>query len=183
MNRVNWLVTSMFFVLLLVLVVGCVPNQDETTQGQPPVSQSTVSPYVLPEVGNSYPLPSPVPTLLYAFRQSKSGTVTVHGELLAMNPDDLPAHDDAIFLAPISGEEQVSTIPPIVVGGTLQADVHEATGEFVFTDVEPGLYAVVVLTISNAQIPARMSNGSFAILKIEESDRDHTIDLGTIRIP
>jgi hypothetical protein len=118
----------------------------------------------------------------YAFKTSEPGLVTIHGELLAMDPDNLPDPDDAIFLVPLP-DGQVTMIPSFEKGEVPQAEVDEVTGEFVFTNIEPGLYAVVILTISNAQIPARTEDGSFVILRIEEKDRDKMIDLGHIRIP
>jgi hypothetical protein len=118
----------------------------------------------------------------YAFETSEPGTVTIHGDLLAMDPDNLPDPDDAIFLVPLP-DSQVTMIPSFEVGEVPQAEVNEVTGEFLFTDIEPGLYSVVVLTMSNAQIPARTEEGNFVILRIEEKDRDETIELGYIRIP
>jgi hypothetical protein len=99
-----------------------------------------------------------------------------------MDPNNLPDPDDAIFLVPLP-DDQVTMIPPINPEDVPQADVNEVTGEFVFTDIEPGLYAIVVLTVTNAQIPARTEEGNFVIIRVEETDLDKTIELGYIRIP
>ena len=141
-------------------------------------SQGTFEESEDPEVS-----PIATPSLTpYVFETSEPGKVTIHGELLAMDPDNLPDPDDAIFLVPLP-DDQVTMIPPISPGEVPQADVNEVTGEFVFTNIESGVYAVVGLMITNAQIPARTEEGNFAIVRIEESDRNQTIDLGSIRIP
>lgn len=168
------------FFLLSACASSNLTSEEEPLDVNP---ESTLVPYASSAVDASYPTNSPVPTFVYVFRESKPGTVTIHGDLLAMDPDNLPAPDDAIFLVSIPEDVQVSSIPPIMFGETPQADVFESTGEFVFTDVEPGLYAIVVLTISNAQIPARMDDGSFAIIRVENADRDKTIELGSVHIP
>jgi len=99
-----------------------------------------------------------------------------------MDPDNLPDPNDGIFLVPLR-DGQVTMIPAFTVGEVPQADVDEVTGEFVFTNIESGLYAVVVMTVWNAQIPARTEEGNLVILRIEETDRNQTIQLGYIRIP
>jgi hypothetical protein len=74
-------------------------------------------------------------------------------------------------------------IPSFTIGEVPQADVDERTGEFQFTNIEPGKYIVMVLTIGNAQIPARTNEGNFAIVDIEESDRNQMIEVDYIRVP
>ena len=80
--------------------------------------------------------------------------------------------------------EGTKTIPPFSVGEVPQADVNEITGEFVFTDIQPGRYAVVVLSQSGAQIPARdYEEGNFAIITIVDKDIDRTVELGYLSFP
>lgn len=145
-----------------------------TTQPSTDASPLESSPHVSPLAAATQPP--------YVFAESKPETVTIHGELLATDPDNLPDPNDGIYLVPLP-DGQVTMIPPIAAGEVPQADVDEATGEFVFTNVEPGLYAVVVRTVSNAEIPARTEEGTFAILRIEEADRNQTIELGYIQVP
>lgn len=119
----------------------------------------------------------------YVFKTSSPGTATLHGILLVTDPMlSRPQDEDAIYLVPLVGED-VMTIPPFKVGEVPQAEVNEVTGEFTFTDIQPGRYAVVVLTVGDAQIPARFyEKNSFAIINIEDSDLGQTIELEYIFI-
>lgn len=120
-----------------------------------------------------------------AFKTSHPGTIAVHGVLLVLDPlTVLPDSNDAIFLVPIPSGEGITTIPPFKVGEVPQAEVDEATGEFMFTDILPGQYAVVVLEKGGSQIPARvLDSNSLSILTLKESDRDQTVELGYLRFP
>jgi hypothetical protein len=97
----------------------------------------------------------------------------------------LPDPNDAIFLVPLTtGDLSVSTIPMFVIGEVPQAEVDERTGEFVFTNIEPGTYAIVVVSLSGSQIPAHYFNdGSLAIVKIEEANLGQVIELGNLSFP
>ncbi|MBU0512075.1 MAG: hypothetical protein KKD28_00395 [Chloroflexi bacterium] len=178
MKKQIWMICFIFF---LSILTGCQSAGEVIATDQSGAS-STIDPYI-PPASDSYPLPESTPTRKpYVFKASELGTVTIHGELLAMDPNNLPDPNDAIFLVSIP-DDQVTTIPSIVVGEVPQADVDERTFEFVFTNIEPGLYAVMVLTLGNAQIPTRTEDGSFVIIRVEETDRDQTVELGYIRIP
>jgi hypothetical protein len=156
-----------------------------------PVSQAYPGPEAAyPGPGSAYPgLESAYPgsevtgpTLEpYAFRTSQPGTATLRGFLLVLDPMVLvPGLDDAIYLVPLTDNEGgPSTIPPIERGKVPQADVDERTGEFVFTDIRPGQYAVVIVTTGDSEVPARVyETSNLAIVTIKESDLDKTIDLG-----
>ena len=126
------------------------------------------------EQAASYPTPEP-----FVFPSSEPGNITIHGTLivksLMMMP---PGLDDAIFLVPLSPDDQIGTIPAFTVGEVPQATVDERTFEYTFTDIEPGMYAIVVLTIDGIQTPAKyFENGNRAILTLEESDRDQTVEV------
>ena len=131
--------------------------------------------------------PGPAPTLEhYVFKTSEPGTVSIHGLLNVMDPMMmLPDPNDAIFLVPLELEGAgPATIPNFVVGEVPQADVDERNGEFMFTNIQPGRYAVIVLTISGSQIPARtFFDGNLAIITVEDSDRGDTIELGDLSLP
>lgn len=119
------------------------------------------------------------PTLKpYTQETAKPGTAILHGLLLVTDPMiSRPDSDDAIFLVPLAGEGVIS-IPAFVVGEVPQAEVDETTGEFIFRDIKPGNYAVVVLTVGGSQTPARFyKDNSFAIIRVEESDLGRTIEL------
>ncbi len=155
------------------VATGEVMDMDSADDAPYPAGSAEEAPYAPPVA------PTRVP---YVFKTSEPGTVTVHGELLAMDPHNLPDPNDAIFLVPMP-DGQVTTMPSFVVGEVPQADVDESTGEFMFTNIQPGHYAIMVLTLGNAQIPTRTEEGSFVIIRVEEEDRDQTIELGYIRIP
>lgn len=136
-------------------------------------------PYVQPESGG---LPTLEP---YAFKTSEPGTVTLDGILAVMDPLVLmPASDDAVYLVALtSGEGAPSTIPPIEKGKTPQAEVDERTGEFRFTNIAPGQYAVVIVTLGGSEVPARnFDTGNFAIIKVTEADLNQIIDLGNLML-
>ena len=120
----------------------------------------------------------------YTFRTSTPGTATLHGELLVKDPDNaMPAPDDGIYLVPLPADQMVITVPTIAFAEDPQADVYERTGEFVFTDVQPGKYIVIVFTIYNGQIPARTTDGNLAVIDVKESDLGQTIELDYLTVP
>ena len=122
----------------------------------------------------------------YLFKTSEPATATIHGSLLVLDPQVMiPDPNDAIFLVQLSGgDESISTIPHFEIGDVPQAEVDERTGEFVIVNIQPGYYAIVVLTTQGSQIPAKYyENGSFAIVLIEESDIATTIELGYLSFP
>ncbi len=126
-----------------------------------------------------------VPTQPYPFKTSEPGHITIHGELVVTDPMVmLPAEDDAIYLVPIPEDQPLSTIPTFEPGTVPQADVDETIGEFVFTNIEPGQYAVVVETVSGAQFPAHFyQKDSYAIFKVDASQVDKTYELGLLSLP
>jgi len=148
------------FSFLAILLMGCQNSQIQDTR----IPTSPVEPY--------------------AFRTSKPGTVTLHGELVVKDPDNvMPALNDGIYLVPLPTDQMVITVPPISFGEVPQADVYERTGEFVFTDIQIGKYIVIVLTVYNGQIPARTEDGNLAVIDVKESDRDQTIELNYLMVP
>ncbi len=122
----------------------------------------------------------------YEFATSQSGFVTLHGLLVVRDPITiLPGPDDAVFLVPMDGEgEGVTGIPQFTVGEVPQADVDERTGEFVFIDIQPGKYAVVVVTKSGSQIPTRkMGDGTFSIFTFTVDQEDQIVEIGSLSLP
>ena len=120
----------------------------------------------------------------YPFKTSEPGTTTVHGLLVVLDPMTLiPAPDDAIYLVPLP-DAGITTVPQFEKGTVPQAEVDETTGEFTFTNIQPGSYAVVVITKGSAQIPTRFyTTGNFAIFTVEESQADTTIELDKLSLP
>jgi hypothetical protein len=145
------------FGLLVMLLVGC----------QNPQYQDT-----------SHPTPEP-----YKFRTSEPGTVTLHGKLIVMDPDNMPASNDAIYLVPLPVDQMVISVPSITFGEVPQADVNERTGEFVFTDLQPGKYIIMVVLINDQQVPARTQDEIMAVVDIKEADRGQTIEIKYLQVP
>lgn len=121
----------------------------------------------------------------YIFKTSNPGFFTIKGRLTVMDPMLMfPDLDDGIFLVPMDNQvESLTTVPQFVKGNVPQAEVDETTGDFVFTDINPGQYAVVVLTMNGQQVPARiLESESLAILTLEEGD-ETIIDLNYLMLP
>ena len=159
-----------FLFMIFLLMVGCTSTTKENKNVEIIDIKVTVQKQVLPT---------------YAFRTSEPGFTTVKGEMVVRDPTvSVPDPNDAIFLVPLSTSEMVASIPPFQVGEVPQADVDETTGWFQFTDITPGTYVLMVLTIGNAQIPARPFAGSgLVVVKVKQEDIDKTIDLGKVAIP
>ena len=122
----------------------------------------------------------------YKFRTSQPGTATLHGNLVVLDPTTLPAQNDAIYLVPIDQDNPgVLAIPQFTEGEVPQADVNEPTGEFMFTDIKPGRYVVVIVTIGGAQIPARAMNESrnLVVVNVDETFLDKITEIGTMSLP
>lgn len=121
----------------------------------------------------------------YVFKTSEPDTITIHGRLIVLDPMSiLPNPDDALYLVPMDPAAGITTIPQFEVGTVPQAEVDERTGEFVFTNIQPGTWAVVVMTKGGAQFPARnYQTKDYVILTIEESQRDSLIELGDLSLP
>ena len=128
---------------------------------------------------------SVVPTFEpYDFRESDPGFATLHGNMVVLDPlTILPGIDDAIYLVPMP-EEDLTTIPQFIEGEVPQAEVDERTGKFVFTNIKPGTYAVVVLSKGGTQFPThKMADNTYAIFTIDQADIDRIVELGSISVP
>ncbi|MCJ7536482.1 MAG: hypothetical protein MUO57_13205 [Anaerolineales bacterium] len=170
------IITLLVGTFMLLVAAGCQP--------------ATTSTEIVENVLNESPTAAPVqssPTIEpYEFAVSESGYITLHGLLVVRDPISLlPAPDDAIHLVPVGAEGQgVSGIPQFTVGEVPQADVDERTGEFVFVNIEPGKYAVVVVTKGGAQIPTRsMEDGAYSIMTFTAAEVDQTVELGSLSLP
>lgn len=172
-------------ILMLVFLAGC--SGAKSTQGvgitdikittEPNSSSTQVAPTRKPTIPSLEP---------YKFKKSDAGKITLHGILAVIDPITiLPASDDAIYLVPLDGESSgAMTIPQFTPGDVPQADVDERTGEFVFTNIEPGRYAVVVITQGGSQMPARkFDDKTLAIYNFDTSSQGKMVELGTLRLP
>ena len=162
--------------LFTTTLVAC----QQETLASPPTKMELVDIQVTDQL---YPAQAPESNI---FKTSQPGTASIHGFLIVTNPIGmLPDPNDAIFLVPLeSGGADPATIPSFVLGEVPQAEVNESNGEFTFKDIKPGRYAVIVLTLGGSQIPARTYKGrNLVIVKVEESDRGNTIELGDLSLP
>jgi hypothetical protein len=167
---VRFLISCLLFILI-VSQVACSGNSTEPTRQ-----------VVVGEIQVTITAPTQD---TYTFKTSDPGAITVHGDLIVLNPTAMvPASDDSIFLVPLPADEPISTIPQFEVGKVPQADVNETNGEFVFTNLQPGQYAVVVVTSGGAQIPVRnMGSSSYVIFTLDSSQADSTVDIGSLSLP
>jgi len=171
--------------LVILVLTGCQgANTPQTNTGVTDI-QITVPPTV--DSGGAKSTRAPIPTMEpFTFKASESGTVTLHGHLAVLDPVTiLPGPDDAIYLVPMNDtSEGANTIPQFTVGEVPQAEVDERTGEFTFQNIQPGRYAIVILTKGGSQIPAKMMDtGSLAIITVDKASIDQTVELGILRLP
>lgn len=179
-------------VILLLLVAGCSQQAVETTpEITTPQSESQ------PE--GAYPAPGdsntgyPAPATIVADESSNqnveeipvtAGTASIYGKLLVLDPDQaFPDPNDGIFLVPLPQTDSVTMIPTFQVGQVPQAQVDESSGEFLFTDIPPGQYIIMILTVHNTQIPARTETGQMAIIQVDETNLDTAIEVEYLQVP
>ena len=122
---------------------------------------------------------TPIPT--FQFATSQPNFATIHGKIEVLNPTTAAPKPDGIYLVPVHADGM--TIPQVIPGEMPQAEVNEVTGEFVFTNVKPGAYALTVITIIDVQLSVRSAeNNHPVILTIGESHIDQTVELGTVQV-
>ena len=170
LSRFKFYAAIIFMLFCSLFIFGCTPS---TTEPARDIS-----------VDNLQVL-SNTPTQPYTFKASDSDFITVHGILVVLDPMSMiPAHDDGVYLVPMPDDQSTTGIPQFEVGTVPQADVDETRGEFVFTNIKPGQYAVVVLTPGGSQIPIRYSDsGSYAIITLDSSQINTTVDIGRLTLP
>lgn len=166
--------------LLLLILAGC--QQSNSTTSEPEVAIADVQ-FVTPTTMQSQISPTLTP---YIFKTSEPGTVTIQSILVVVDPLlTIPDPDtpNPIFLVPLPDQE-ISTIPSFNVGEVPQAEVDDTTGLFVFQNIPPGKYVVMVIVRGGIQIPAHdYETGNLAVVTIEESDLGQTIKLDAVSIP
>jgi hypothetical protein len=165
-------VLSLFIILVSVaiLLVACSQKASEVTR------DVTI---------NNVQVTAATATQPYIFKTSEPGSITVLGTLILLNPLTLiPAPEDSVFLVSMPVDQPISGIPQFEVGKVPQAEVDEITGDFVFTNIQPGQYAVVVVTIGGAQIPVHyLGTSNYGIITLDASQVDTTVELGDLTLP
>lgn len=162
-----------FFLLTLILLIisstGCTGSSQGSNATQDPISTPTNAGFGLEP---------------YEFKVSDGGKVTLRGKFVLQSPMGLtPDSNDAIFLVPLEfGDSTIGSIPSFEKGTVPQAEVDERTGDFVFTNIEPGKYAIVILTKDGIQIPAKYFGGKegLVIFDVSQDDKDKTKEIGNI---
>jgi hypothetical protein len=119
-----------------------------------------------------------------ACQQSQKDSATLRGKLLVKDPDNaMPAHDNAIYLVPLTSDQTVIMSPTINFDTAIQAKVDNKTGKFVFSQIATGKYLMMIVTIYDTQIPAHTMDGNLAVVQVKDSDIGKTIDLGDFVVP
>lgn len=181
MNKSIYIIIAVSVVLLVI--TGCVSGDEksETSEAYPssPSQGDSVTPAYVEPYPFAYPTFEPHP-----FKTSEPGTVTVHGTLMIYYPEFSRPIDDGLFLVPLQdGGSTTEGITEIIIGETPQAEIDERTGEFYFTNIKPGLYALQVLTTGTAQVPVyNLNDDTNVILEIKNEDIDTFIELGYVKL-
>jgi hypothetical protein len=172
--------------VVLLLLVGC------SKPVETPQPSETAVPASTPTTFDS-PLPAPTPTLT-AFESplpagargpSSRDKAALSGLLILTSPELIAPQEDGLYLVEVDTESAALMVFPRVDPETsIQAEVDEVTGQFFFDNVDEGLYAFVVLTLTGQQLSAReLETGDAAILTVTENDLNTVIDIGRYRLP
>jgi hypothetical protein len=177
-NRGKIMVKKIIFVtaILMIFISGCSQLQVETPTVTPKPTDTIAPSQAQIEQTEE----------VYVFKTSQPGFFTIKGTLVVMDPMLMfPDLDDGIFLVPMDDQvESLTTVPKFEKGTVPQAEVDEVSGDFAFTNIDPGQYAIVVLTMNGDQVPARFyESESMAILTLEENDETQLIELGNLMFP
>ena len=178
-TRTHFIITTL---IVLLLASGCVNGEEknEISESYRPDSSQTDS--FTPAYIEPYPLVYPT-FEPYPFKTSEPGTVTVHGTLVIYYPEFSRPIEDGLFL--VASQDGINTfdgIPKIIVGETPQAEFDERTGEFYFTNINPGRYSLQVLTTGTAQVPVYNNDNTNVILEITDDDIDTIIELDHVKL-
>ncbi len=196
------MVTILRYLLLVIVLLGLVGCKSASpvatvtiTEENPVVTQSS-SPYPLGQSSNSsssstYPGPGsetssayPEPLQVKTVEQltiptPSSGKAVITGQLVSGDGQNKPLIID-IYLS-VASPASVAGQPPAVnfQQGTDPIATQElSTGRFLFADVTPGQYALVVLTVLG-EYPLKDSDGNIVSFTVNPGE---TKDLGVISI-
>lgn len=161
-------------IIVTFFLVGCTEKSSSTTIVQNGIENEN-------EMGSQEDKPDEV--LGKSTQDQKR--ITIEGRLIVKDPLMFaPDPNDAIYLVPLDSQENINTIPKFETGEVLQAIVDERNGDFIFSNIDPGIYAIVVLTMDGKQIPARFYNqGHLAIITLDQEDLGKVIEVELLTIP
>ena len=111
-------------------------------------------------------------------------SVVLKGQLFVKDPDvAFPKADNAIYLVPLASDQTVMAVPTIDPKTAIQAKVDNKTGKFVFSNVTPGKYLMMIITINNDQMPVSTVDGNMAVIDVTAAQLGKTIDLKNFVVP
>jgi hypothetical protein len=121
----------------------------------------------------------------YRFKTSNPGMATVAGTLVVINPlTTAPAPNDSIYLVTVDQSQGGLVMPEIETGNSIQADVNEQTGDFVFINVKPGSYIIMVKTLAGAEMPVhKMHENTLGVVTVTDADKDKIVPAGILSLP
>ncbi|OGO64254.1 MAG: hypothetical protein A2Z45_07000 [Chloroflexi bacterium RBG_19FT_COMBO_55_16] len=189
-----------FFLVIVstLFAAGCQSNTDP----KPPPAPSPTSAEVLPGVeGYPYPVPivftpvsnaydesypapeiTPVPIQLpesLVIPEPGKDTGIVVGQLVS-GPDNQPVLG-ALYLARTIKPDE-GDLPPIVAfsDSTDPLAVQDQTGRFLFTDITPGIYALVIWNPVTSTVIQDEGTEDYRLIEVKAGE---VTDLGTITLP
>lgn len=189
-----------FFVLLTLLISACSSNGQTATstaelQATVPTTLSAAYPYPYPvseatssidySGGPGYPVPETTPyfsTLPDALiiPTPEAGKGNVIGQALSPGPGGEPYYGSLYLARTIDSDKQ--GFPPIVAfsEATDPNAVQDKTGKFLFANVEPGTYALLIWSPVAGTVIQKPDSEDYLLLTVKEGE---TLDLGIIGIP
>lgn len=188
MNKLKY-VFILLTVLLLALSAACNSSNLQSTE-TPAMQEGAAYPVATTmsfKVDQAYPVaesPSPEPDTISNFvvPAPGAGTGVVIGQLLTPDLDGQPYITDLFLGDTIYGDGQKEA-PPIISFSETESLVgiqNKQTGEFVFSDVPPGEYALIVWTPIFSMVVLDQETQQEVIFEVQSGE---TIDLGAISIP
>lgn len=162
--------------VLKLVVIGLLLSACQFSQPAAVVTPSP-TPAVAPTQGPAAdPTPSLAPLLIPA---ASADSGVVHG-VLRREVQETPINEVDLYLAEIiPGDEEAMRVAGLDTNQAPHA-ITNANGEFVFTDVQPGEYALALVTpIGSMLIPDPKTPGRDVLFTVEAGQ---TIDLGTLSV-
>ncbi len=171
----------LFLVTSILVTMGCSAASKKKV-GPPTVSQVPVA---ASEASIETEIAKPVAAEgKRTFRQSNPGKATIHGILFLTNFMMVSPKKEGVYLVRLDQARNIVTVPEFKAEDAIQAEVDETIGEFSFSNVDPGLYAVVIIATTGQQVPARKwKKSDYVLVNVTAADLNTTIELDTIQVP
>ena len=167
--KIKSLFCQICLVVLVFLVTGCQPTQPQSP---------AISPVGTPAVQAASPISTPVPDLPGWNDAPSSGKSTIRGYIQITQPTILlgelflakavPTSDPAIDLLEL--DEKASP----------RAVIDRTTGQFIFSNVEPGKYGLIAWEPMNSFLINDSETGQTLFFSVKA---DEALDLGLLAVP